>query len=71
MEKLRNGYEQAKAENMKLKDNLETQNKLWEIWLQKFDQGQNQEVHITHSENSVLNVKTDDKVLLSEDEDID
>ena len=34
---LREGYEKAKSENIKLQDNIETQNKLWKIWLLKFD----------------------------------
>ena len=37
MEELRGGYEKAKAENIKVKDNIETQNKLWKIWLKKFE----------------------------------
>ena len=34
-EQIRTVYEQTKAENIKLKDNLDTQNKLWKIWLLK------------------------------------
>ena len=37
VEELRGGYEKAKSENIKLKDTIETQNKLWKIWLQKFE----------------------------------
>ena len=34
---LRTNYDSVKAENIKIKDNLETQNKLWKIWLVKMD----------------------------------
>ena len=34
---LRTNYDSVKAENVKIKDNLETQNKLWKIWLVKMD----------------------------------
>ena len=36
LEELRVGYEKEKREKMKLQDNLETQNKLWKMWIQKF-----------------------------------
>ena len=34
---LRTNYDSAKAENIKLNDSLETQHKMWKIWLEKFD----------------------------------
>ena len=43
MEELRTAYEQTKAENIKLNDNLETQNKLWKVWLQKVDKDETEE----------------------------
>ena len=33
MAEVRNNYDSVKAENVKLNDNLETQNKLWKIYL--------------------------------------
>ena len=35
---LRTNYDATKTENIKLKDDLETQNKLWKIWLERFDE---------------------------------
>ena len=37
MEELRSAYEVEKTENIKLKDNVDTQNKLWKVWLESFD----------------------------------
>ena len=36
-EDVRAEYEKAKSDNIKLQDNLETQNKLWKMWLLKFE----------------------------------
>ena len=35
---LRTSYDATKTENIKLEDDLETQNKLWKIWLEKFEE---------------------------------
>ena len=37
LEELKSAFEAIKTENIKLKDNLEAQNKLWKIWLETFD----------------------------------
>ena len=36
---LRSSYDTTKAENIKLSDSLETQQKLWKIWVEKFEIG--------------------------------
>ena len=67
LEELRSGYEQTKKENVKLKDNLETQNKLWKMWILKFEE-QPKEVNSkseTAPEN-VVNNDDDDEILLVE-----
>ena len=38
---LRTNYESVKSENIKLKDSLETQHKLWKVWLEKMDNEKN------------------------------
>ena len=69
MEELRRGFEKAKAENIKLQDNLDTQNKLWKIWIEKMDD--NVGVAENKSTKLDLNQPSDDEVLLIEDEDQD
>ena len=61
-EELRLGYEKLKAENIKLDDNLDTQNKLWKMWIMKFEDSSN---HNSKEQNK----KEDDEILLIEDED--
>ena len=61
-EELKNGFERMKKENIKFQDSLETQNKLWKIWLQKHEQSNIYEV-VTKESNS-----NDDEILLIEDD---
>ena len=53
---LRNNYDSVKAENIKLNDDLETQNKLWKIWLAKLDDKQEATTSDNDMENDVDNV---------------
>ena len=69
MEELRRGFEKAKAENVKLQDNLDTQNKLWKVWIEKIDD--KEVVAENKSTNVDPNQPSDDEVLLIEDEDQD
>ena len=61
-EELRNGYERMKKDNIKLQDSLDTQHKLWKVWLQKNDES-HKEVVVKESSAS------DDEILLIEDND--
>ena len=69
MEELRSGYEKTKKENVKFQDNLETQNKLWKMWILKFEE-QPKEVNSkpTNPPENVVRHDTDDEILLVEDE---
>ena len=69
MEELRRGFEKAKAENVKLQDNLDTQNKLWKIWIEKIDD--KEVVAENKSTNVDPNQPSDDEVVLIEDDDQD
>ena len=64
-EELKLGYEKIKTENIKLQDNLDTQNKLWKIWMKKFEDSQNK----TEQNEKTEKEKEDDELLLIEDED--
>ena len=73
IEELRGGYERTKAENIKLKDNIDDQNKLWKMWLKKFE---DKPEEITKAQNKPeemkekdKNPREDDEVLLIEDGD--
>ena len=59
-EELKLGYEKIKSENIKLQDNLDTQNKLWKIWIQKFDDKPTQD--------SIENPKETEKNRLNDNE---
>jgi hypothetical protein len=76
MEELRGGYKNAKAENIKLKDNIETQNKQCKIWLKKFEDKPEEATrnpnfeHEKQTENkSQPNPSVDDEILLIEEDD--
>ena len=58
LEELRGGYEKTKAENIKLQDNLDTQNKLWKIWLLKFGDKAEEAVK---TKDKTESIKTKDK----------
>ena len=66
-EELKLGYEKVKAENIKLHDNLDTQNKLWKIWMKNF--GDNSIQNSKEQNKKAENIKEDDEILLIEDED--
>jgi hypothetical protein len=59
------GYERTKAENIKLKDNIETRNKLWKIVLKKFD---DKSEEITKAQDKPEEIKEKDKNPREEDE---
>ena len=68
IEELRNGFERIKAENIKLEDNLDTQNKLWKMWIVK---SENKDNKLTvKSDNKEVAADIDDEILLAEDDDI-
>ena len=58
-----------KAENVKLQDNLDTQNKLWKVWIEKIDN--NAEGKTSNSKKVHLKEPSDEDVLLIEDENHD
>ena len=70
MEELRIGYDITKKENIKLQDNLETQNKLWKMWLSKFEESP---ANITDRTSNNLKESSshdmNEEVLLIEDSD--
>ena len=66
-EELKRGYESIKQENVKLKDDLETQSKLWKIWLQNFDANEDNEN--PQKKNDSVQNSQDDEILLIEDDD--
>ena len=69
LEELRRGYQTPKSENSKLQDNLKTQNKLWKIWLYKFDANPAQVDSTPKSKHKSVKQTDDDEALLIEDDD--
>ena len=69
LEELRRGYETTKNENVILQDNLETQNKLWKIWLDKFDANPAKVDSTPKSNEEPVKQPEDDEALLIEDDD--
>ena len=69
LEEVRTGYENTKKENIKLRDNLDTQDKLWKIWLSNFDENSSpNNIELKESsEESRQNI--DEEVLVVEEED--
>ena len=72
----RTGYEKAEAENIILKDNNETQNKLWKIWIEKFEnisedttKEKVKDSHTRANEKESNTRKEDDEILLIEEND--
>ena len=70
-EELRIGYEKVKAENIKLQDNLDTQNKLWKIWIQNFETNKIEVDKEQKSDKKSGNNKENDEIAIIEEEGID
>ena len=78
LEEIRTADEKAEAENIKLKDNLDTQNKLWKMWILKQEQCETEKSSVKLQEykekhkkpqNENANAITDEEILLVEDDD--
>ena len=70
-EELRIGYEKVKTENIKLQNNLDTQNKLWKIWIQNFENNKIEVDKEQKSDKKTGNNKEDDEIAIIEEEGID
>ena len=74
MSELKEGYEKAILENVKLKDNLDTQNKLWKMWLAKYSEEKDLNEVVEDKAKEVAadekaSMKDDDEILLIEEND--
>ena len=67
-QELRIGYEKVKTENIKLQDNLDTQNKLWRIWIENFERNKTE---VSAEQNKSGDNRVDEEVLLIEEEGIE
>ena len=67
-EELKLGYEKVKSENIKLQDNLDTQNKLWKMWIQKFEDNPTQVITAETKKTGNDKLNNDEILLIEEDE---
>ena len=68
---LREGYEKATADNIKLQDDLSTQNKLWKMWLEKCSDKEEKNGSKVAVEAAVNTRSSGEEMLLIEDDDVE
>ena len=62
MAEMRTNYDTVKAENLKLIDSLETQHKLWKVWLLKMDDREISPAPVSESNTNVEADKEEEPV---------
>ena len=65
---MRTNYDFVKTENKKLNDSLDTQHKLWKVWLEKMDVKKDKSVPVTKSNEESTKVN---EVEIIEDDGVD